>query len=192
MNAAGMWRLPRPPAAPGNYRPGTLLSRLHADLPGFECVRIDGAAAEFSSAKRGLAFRVDERVESHFLMHVVVAQFSFAIAATSGGPARIRVRHTGALARRGVEFIGAAEEAVLSSLRTDATLIAALMPLDFTHCEIIRDGTGWRVRLQHYGASEVVGRVPMLRRYVPLPAVQRDALLATFAAADSVLKRFAR
>jgi hypothetical protein len=171
---------------------GTLLSRLHADLPGFECRRIDAAAAEFSCADRGLTFRVDEVVESHFLMHVVVAQFTFAIPTTLGGTARIRVSHTGALVRRGVEFIGAAEnQAVVSSLRTDATLIAALMPLDFTHCEIVRDCAGWRVRLQHFGASEVVGRVPMLRRYVPLAAAQRDALLATFAAADRVLRQYA-
>jgi hypothetical protein len=173
---------------PANYRPGALLARLGADLGTCERRVLEATAAEFSSAPLGLTFEVRERVETHFLMHIVVAQFVFAIPGAGAGSERIRIRHRGALMRTGVEFIatdGAC--AVIPHLQADQNLSAALIPLDFTHCELTRDGSGWRMHLQHYGASEVVGRVPALRRYVPLVPEQRTALLASFAATQRVL-----
>jgi hypothetical protein len=133
-------------------------------------------AARFSTA--ALTFDVREIVDRHFLMHTVIAQFEFLIAAPGPASSRIRVRHRGALRRQGIEFEGNGHE--VTALQRDGDLAAALMPLDFTRCAILGAPSGWRIELQHYGASEVVGRIPALSRYVPLIASQRESMLAAF------------
>jgi hypothetical protein len=170
------------------YRPGRLLARLHGDFRGFDRQDTDSGAARFSTAAEKMAFAVREIVDRHFLMHTVIAQFEYSVAAASPARSHIRVRHRGALTRSGIEFEArAGDEATVVALQADDELTAALMPLDFTHCELFSAPSGWRIELQHYGASEVVGRIAALSRYVPLIASQRESLLAAFRGFERVL-----
>ncbi|WP_259767086.1 DUF3156 family protein, partial [Pseudomonas protegens] len=65
-----------------------------------------------------------------------------------------------------------------------------LLPLDFKHLELWRDEQGWQVRLEHFGASEVVNRLPGFRRYIRLSAQQRAALLGSFTELYKLLREF--
>jgi hypothetical protein len=170
------------------YQPGRLLAQLHGDLRGFDRQDTGCGSARFSATGPAMAFAVRERVDVQFLMHTTIAQFEYVVAVPSPAHSHIRVRHRGALRRRGVDFAAVAgDDAVVSALREDAELAAALMPLDFTRCELISEPSGWCVELEHYGASEVVGRIPALSRYVPLIASQRESLLAAFRGFERVL-----
>jgi hypothetical protein len=161
------------------YLPGRLLARLHGDFRDFDRQDTKHGAARFSTS--AMAFAVREIVERNFLMHTVIAQFEYSVAARSPAQSHIRVRHRGALTRRGIEFdAGRGGGAAVTALQADDELAAALMPLDFTRCEILSEPSGWRIELQHYGASEVVGRIPSLSRYIPLIEPQRESLLAAF------------
>jgi hypothetical protein len=161
------------------YLPGRLLTRLHRDLRDFDRQDTGDGLARFSTS--AMAFAVREIVDRNFLMHTVIAQFEYSVAAPSPARSHIRVRHRGALTRRGIEFdVAAGDAAAIHALQADDELAAALMPLDFTRCELLSEPSGWRIELQHYGASEVVGRIPALSRYVPLIDSQRESLLASF------------
>ncbi|ERZ32635.1 hypothetical protein BANRA_02856 [Pseudomonas aeruginosa] len=61
------------------------------------------------------------------------------------------------------------------------------MPLDFRSLRLCRDDRGWTVSLEHLGACEVVNRFPAYRRYIPLVAEQRLALLGAFAQLQHLL-----
>jgi hypothetical protein len=161
------------------YLAGRVLARLHGDFRDFDRQDTGDGAAHFSTS--AMTFAVREIVERHFLMHTVIAQFEYSVAAPNPTQSHIRVRHRGALTRRGIEFdAGLGGVAAVAALQADDELAAALMPLDFTRCEIFGERSGWRIELQHYGASEVVGRIPSLSRYIPLIEPQRASLLAAF------------
>ncbi|NDM57584.1 DUF3156 family protein, partial [Klebsiella pneumoniae] len=69
----------------------------------------------------------------------------------------------------------------------DRVLLEQLMPLDFRSLRLCRDDRGWTVSLEHLGACEVVNRFPAYRRYIPLVAEQRLALLGAFAQLQRLL-----
>jgi hypothetical protein len=98
------------------------------------------------------------------------------------GNRRIAIRHCGTWRREGI--ICTPEFAHVSS---DAALVRALLPLDFTRCELIQDAMGWQCQLTHFGASEVVFRTPPLRQYVRITREQVDSMLAAFSALARLL-----
>lgn len=69
---------------------------------------------------------------------------------------------------------------LLQRLCRDRRLLEVLLPLDFKRLELCRDERGWQVTLEHFGASEVVNRLPGMRRYIRLNTEQREALLGSF------------
>lgn len=166
---------------------GRLIQQLRANLGELEFVALEEGCGEFRCATDGLSFRVHEHLDSRFLLQILSADFSLRVPRREGCEGQILVQHTGALRRRGVAFqlaprSPAACEPLRRRLQADDRLTAALMPLDFTHCRIIAQHDALELRLRHFAASEVVGQLPRFRRYVPLHAAQRDALLATLRA----------
>jgi hypothetical protein len=75
----------------------------------------------------------------------------------------------------------------MALLQQDRDLHTALMPLDFKRCELIADENGWRLEIEHFAASEVVGSFPPFRRYIRLLSTQKLALLAVMAAVRRVV-----
>jgi hypothetical protein len=177
--------LSRPPA---DYRPGALLQHLRGDLAGFEVEWLAPARARFATP--GFEFQVAEIVEPQMLMHVVSSEFSCRYrAAAPAQRTRISARHRGAWRRTGVAFeeeIGASQS-LLERLAANDVLLRALATLDFTHWQLEGRDSGWQLTVRHFGASEVVGRMPAFRRYVRLERTQRDALLASMQAVGSML-----
>ena len=181
--------------APAGYRPGALLAKLRQDLARLEYEPVDDARARFRCTDLGLDFLAEERVHAQFLMHVVTTSFSYQLPCEGGEPARIRLRHRGAWTRQGLECLvadGAEDVSIQEAARrlaSDARLLAAMRPLDFTDFELERQATGWVAKLVHYGASEVVYRFPSTRQYVRLVPEQLQALLQTFARLSDVLRQ---
>ncbi|MGC4029925.1 MAG: DUF3156 family protein [Steroidobacteraceae bacterium] len=159
------------------HLPGMLLARLRHDLHALHFQMLGESSARFHDSARDLEFTVEEQVEKHFLLRVVTARFIYRVPASAAGNRRLRLRHTGAWKRTGIDCTPPH-----AAFTADADLARALLPLDFTHCELVQDAAGWQCRLTHYGASEVIGRFPPLRRYLRLPAPQLAALLDVFAA----------
>ncbi len=61
------------------------------------------------------------------------------------------------------------------------------MGLDFKRLHIALSGHQWQVGLEHIGGSEVVNRMPVFRRYIPLSDAQRAGLLTVLAGLQRVL-----
>ena len=171
----------------GSHVAGRLLPQLSNDLAGLEFVALAPGAGEFRCAADGLVFQVQEHLDARLLLQIVSVDFTLQVPNVDGCLGQILVRHTGHLRRSGVAYLPAPRTAdsckpLIVRLQADESLRAALMPLDFTQCRINAGKTSLELRLRHFAASEVVGQLPRFRRYVPLHAAQRDALLATFRA----------
>jgi hypothetical protein len=172
----------------------SLISRLRNDLRHLECEQLDDTCAVFRATDPRLEFQARARVEAQFLMQVVTTEFSYPIARSDPGSNRLVIRHRGSWKRTGITCIASehsddATRALAQRLSSDAELASALMPLDFTQCDLTQDTQGWRVRVVHFGASEVVYRLPPLRQYVRLAPAQIDALLAGFRAFQRLIQR---
>lgn len=76
---------------------------------------------------------------------------------------------------------------LIERIQHDAALNAALLPLDFKRCMLTRNEAGWQVEIEHFGASEVVNRLPSMRRYIRLTPEQRQALLNDLAELQALL-----
>lgn len=189
--------------APRGYRPGATLARLRQELGqdrvGAECEPAGSSALACRSAD-GLQFTVRERIDAVFLAHTVSCEFRLplaldvaAAAANPGSdPARIVIRHTGAVRRQGIACQVAGPDdgslaAIARRLQDDAALQAALLPLDFRRCELRLEDGSWQLCIEHFGASEVVTNIPPMRRYIRLIAPQRQALLHSLRACQAVL-----
>jgi hypothetical protein len=191
--------------APSGYRPGALSAKVRLDLRDLESQVVSATCVRFRSRDPDIEFVAEEQVEPQFLMHVVTTRFSCRVAGDSNGRQRMRIRHRGTWKRTGIECAvaadaragadsdadaGAAADAgtrqLCARLADSPELTAALLPLDFTDCELLPVADGWEVRIVHFGASEVVYRVPPIRQYVRLPRDQLNALLQTFAVLRSI------
>ncbi|MBP5112070.1 DUF3156 family protein [Pseudomonas protegens] len=181
--------------APSGYRPGLTLGQLRRDLAGLDFTPRSQVQGGFHCPQNGLRFEVQERAQAQFLMHIVACEWRLPVPCDTARQARIRLRHTGTIRRQGVAArLLTGEDAewapLLQRLCSDQRLLEHLLPLDFKHLELRRDAQGWQVHLEHFGASEVVNRLPGFRRYIRLSAEQRAALLGSFTELYKLLRDF--
>jgi len=173
-------------APPRGYMVGATLARVAHDLSGLRKEALSPECWRFDQPGASWHFDVLERVAPQFLLHIVSSRFIMPVANSEAGHARIRLTHSGAWRRSGLNWnIKRGEQALLQSLITrlnaDEILYAALMALDFHVFELIQDNTGWRVETEPYGASEVVVRFPAMRRYIRLSREQAQHLINALA-----------
>jgi hypothetical protein len=167
---------------PPGYSPGVTLGRALADLQGtFVAGEVDKAGTVLGFSEGSLSCEVRESVERHFLMHIVGLEFALHVPAVAVPGARIRVRNTGLLFRTGIACVVPAQfrtmlKPLMERIESDRELENALMKLDFRRCEINGSEQGWTVRIEPYGASEVVNRMPSFRRYIRLGREQAGAM----------------
>ncbi|WP_199053466.1 DUF3156 family protein [Aquitalea sp. ASV15] len=181
------------PRLPQGYRPGETLARLQRDLSGLDYLGEEGGCRRYALPGSNWSVLVSEVVDSQLLLHTVSCRFSLQLPlAGPARPCRLAFNHRGSWRRSGIAcrlLRGDAEElAVLRQrLVQDADLHTALMPLDFKRCELLGDAAGWRVEIEPFAASEVVGRFPPFRRYIRLINTQKLAVLAAMAALRRLL-----
>ncbi len=179
------WRDWRPAA----YRPGATLALVRRNLAACDGEAQDG---RLLLRTKELSLEVRERVQAHLFMHIVSTEFSLFVAAPGGGrrPAWSCVTPVvcGVAASFARYAAGAGSSRCGRPCRGgDRALLEQLMPLDFRSLRLCRDDRGWTVSLEHLGACEVVNRFPAYRRYIPLVAEQRLALLGAFAQLQHLL-----
>ena len=88
---------------PPGFHPGATLARALAELRGrVEFTKTDVSKAVLHTIDGNLNFEVQERVERHFLMHIVVLEFTQNVPSDAVPGARIDVRNTGMLFRTGM------------------------------------------------------------------------------------------
>lgn len=178
---------------PPGYCPGTTLGRALDDLHGIFAVRpAENTTAVLGFVEKRLELDLREIVERHFLMHIVSLEFTLNVPAISVPGARLRVRNTGLLRRTGIvcavpaSYCGGLKQ-LAARIGNDREVRDTLMKLDFRRCEIDGSETGWTVRIEPFGASEVVNRMPSFRRYIRLAQEQAELLVAAFSAFGRVL-----
>lgn len=179
------WRDWRPAA----YRPGATLALVRRNLAACDGEAQDG---RLLLRTKELSLEVRERVQAHLFMHIVSTEFSLFVAAPGGGAGQPGAASRRLLAASRHPLQGTQRErarAVAGGLAGggDRVLLEQLMPLDFRSLRLCRDDRGWTVSLEHLGACEVVNRFPAYRRYIPLVAEQRLALLGAFAQLQRLL-----
>ncbi|WP_079389916.1 DUF3156 family protein [Pseudomonas aeruginosa] len=179
------WRDWRPAA----YRPGATLALVRRNLAACDGEAQDG---RLLLRTKELSLEVRERVQAHLFMHIVSTEFSLFVAAPGGAAGQPGAASRRLLAASRHPLQGTQRErarAVAGGLAGggDRVLLEQLMPLDFRSLRLCRDDRGWTVSLEHLGACEVVNRFPAYRRYIPLVAEQRLALLGAFAQLQRLL-----
>lgn len=180
------WRDWRPAA----YRPGATLALVRRNLAACDGEAQDG---RLLLRTKELSLEVRERVQAHLFMHIVSTEFSLFVAAPGGPPASLELRHAGCLRRRGILCkvrSGSGLEPLREALQggggrpglagaAHAAGLPELAPLPRRQGLDREPGTP--------GACEVVNRFPAYRRYIPLVAEQRLALLGAFAQLQRLL-----
>jgi len=184
--------LHRPPTG---YCPGRTLASALADFKGvFSPLSVETASAVLAVCDDTMTIEARECVERHFQMHVVSLEMTLTVAARVEPGIRIDIRNTGMLFRTGVACkVRAGKSSTVEDLSGmitgDPELVKALMVLDFRRCSLESSSEGWIVRIEPFGASEVVNRMPSFRRYIRLSTEQNQALLGAFRALRSILTR---
>ncbi len=176
------------------YRKGETLARALLDLGGRCFGERDGAQADLVTTDGALSFHVREKVHSQFMMHVVTLEFALRVPGAPAGTGMVNISHTGMLRRRALEFKvkrGAHGDfqPLLVTLSASSALSEALMALDFQSCQVHADARGYSICIEHYAASEVVSRMPALRRYIRLTQPQSGALLGALIALRALLQK---
>lgn len=180
------------PRNPSGYRPGYTLDQVRRNLQAAEWLLVQPTLAEFKCSDSGQIVQVQERVESHLLMHVVFIEFHLQIKAAFQGALRLEMRHTGAMRRTGLTCLFKSGDKSMFSqaeagLLQDSALVDALMPLDFKRLSVECTAGQWRVVIEHVGGSEVVNRMPTFRRYIQISQEQRGYLWRSFARLEETL-----
>ena len=164
------------------HRPGDVIACALKELTGrveIRSVSADGAVLILPS---GLRCEVRERVERHFLMHIVALEFTVRVPGVAALGATVDIRHTGAIFRRGIACdVSARHRPGLAELTGriagEAELAAALLGLDFRRCRLKNGEAGWSILIEPYGGSQVVNRKPSFRRYIRLGDRHAEALV---------------
>jgi len=183
-----LWNKP-----PSGYAAGTTLRRIQTELQGrLTTVSTEGTRAQLE--EKGGRFRcvVEERVEAHFMMHVVTAEFVLHVPAAVAPGAKLSLQNSGIIRKTGIRCRTSRRwqeelKQLCAALEQDTAVGAALMGLNFRNCQIEATEAGWTVRLEPYGGSEVVNRLPAFRRYIRLGQQQVDYLVLALDALNRVL-----
>ena len=199
MGAAGLlrgsWRRLRTgPAVPG-YQPGATLARVLREIePEASGVLADDGTNVALDTRFGADMALlRERVERHFLMHIVNVELVLRVASVQPARGVIRLHHEGTFRRGALAFRlkGAHDDhcaALAQRVCDDAAVRAALLGLDQRRIEIVGHGHAWELRIEPFGGCDVVNRMPAMRRAIRLGEVQARALRQAAAALVVALK----
>jgi len=145
----------------------------------------------FQAEGEQVELSVAERVERHFLMHLVGVELVMPVPAEPLPEVVLEIRNTGVITRTGIACRSSSEWGGLDDLKrkieSDTDLVNALMVFDFRRIVVRSDG-GWQVIIEPYGACEIANRMPSFRRYVRLGSDNVKAMARVFLALRRILR----
>lgn len=170
---------------PADYRSGVTLERAVRELRAvFRVDDGDPSRLTLRTAAGEREILAHERVERHFLMHIVGIELAMQVAAVSLPGAAVEIRNTGILRRTGIRCVsstaGVGLNQFMATIEADHALREVLMKLDFRRIRLRGVPGGWEIRIEPYGACEVVNRMPSFRRYIKMGVEQAEAVAQTF------------
>lgn len=158
-----------------------ILNAIARDLAGWPLTAID----------KGYRLQLNEQLQVEIKIHskrlfmasVLSSRFSCygLFNQTRTDICRIEVHQPGWLRRKPVEFRSrhSKGQAVAAHLNLFDNLRNTLSELDYRRIELTLDHQGWRCTIEPWAASEVICRMPPIRRYLRLDKNQRMILLST-------------
>lgn len=174
-----IWQRLNKKRLPAGYQQGLTLNRIERDILPYQCEW--GAPGELLiHPQASLTIRVTERVKTLFMAFIVFSRFSVTGRCGSAINAQITVKTRGSLKQKHVHFISKDEEgqAVVNLLKEYSIIAQTLEELDFNYFHlVIKDGV-WHCEIEPFTASEMVCRMPAIRRYLRLTPEQRHRLLS--------------
>lgn len=156
-----------------------MLTALARDLAGWPLSQdSDGFQLQLDKQQQ-VAIRLHTR--RLFMASIISSRFSCRGAAAQTASFRIDVHQPGWLRRRPVQFRSRqpAGQATAAWLNGFTRLCETLGELDYRSIKLEVDPHGWYCVIEPWGASEVVCRMPPLRRYLRLEQAQRVLLLSS-------------
>jgi len=157
----------------------------------YTAIARDLAGWPLTATDKGYRLQLNEqlqvKIEVHskrlFMASVLSSRFSCygSFNQTQTDVCRIQVHQPGWLRRKPVEFRSRQSkgQAVAAHLNLFDNLRKTLGELDYRRIELTLDHQGWRCTIEPWAASEVVCRMPPIRRYLRLEKYQRMVLLSS-------------
>lgn len=171
-----------------------LMNAVSRDLHGWNTEKLtEQSAALHLDASTRVTFSV--RQKRLFMASIQSCEFSIEGALNRPLQGSLRARQSGWFTRQPVTFRAkrCGDAALLAAhLNTFPALQQTLSELDYRYFTLSLCGETWRCTLEPWAASEVVCRLPPLRRYLRLERHQRMLLLSVMGMISQAMARWER
>jgi|GEM_PF-359444 len=181
---------------PSGYVAGSVLQRIAKELDGrFKVAGRNGNSLRLIEKDGRFSCCVAERVEAHFMMHIVATQLTLDIPAPKNLDVILKINNSGWFRRTGIRCLAPRQKReewadLCAAVEQDKNLQTALHALNFRTCQIRGTESGWQVLIEPFGGSEVVNRLPSFRRYLRLGHEQTDSLVLGLLSLNRILCQF--
>ncbi len=155
-----------------------LMNAVQRDLAGWPCEKLSERSA-LLRLNNATAVTFSVRQKRLFMASIHSCEFVVEGPVTRPVRGKIRAHQSGWWKRQPIRFIGGkGSEALAGYLNGFPNLQQTLSELDYRRFSLTFNGRGWRCSIEPWAASEVVCKMPPLRRYLRLEAQQRMLLLS--------------
>ena len=167
-----------------------LMNAVQRDLAGWPSEKLSESSAMLRlNDATAVIFSV--RQKRLFMASIHSCEFVVEGPVTRPARGKIRAHQSGWLKRQPIRFIGSKESAELAGyLNGFPNLQHTLSELDYRRFSLTFDDRGWRCCIEPWAASEVVCKMPPLRRYLKLEAQQRMLLLSVLAMINQAVSQW--
>lgn len=169
-----------------------LMNAVQRDLAGWPCEKLSERSA-LLRLNNATAVTFSVRQKRLFMASIHSCEFVVQGPVTRPVRGKIRAHQSSWWKRQPIRFIGGkGSEALAGYLNGFPNLQQTLSELDYRRFSLTFNGRGWRCSIEPWAASEVVCKMPPLRRYLRLEAQQRMLLLSVLAMTDQAVSQWMR
>ena len=167
-----------------------LMNAVLRDLGGWHSEKLSERSAVLHlSATADVTFSV--RQKRLFMASIQSCEFAIEGPVSRPCSGKIRARQSGWLRRQPVTFSGGKEaDAVARYLNGFPNLRQTLSELDYRRFSFVISDERWCCRIEPWAASEVVSKMPPLRRYLRLEKNQRMLLLSVMSMLNQAMNQW--
>ncbi|MEQ4530641.1 MAG: DUF3156 family protein [Mixta sp.] len=166
-----------------------LLNAVERDLTGWPLIRAARQISLKLSSEVGVQVKVKEK--RLFMAAIQSCEFTVSGRCALGQSIRLTARQPGWLRRQPVRFCVSGHPAhpLAAHFNQFNSLRQTVSELDYRRFELVVTPGRWRCAVEPWTASEVICRLPPLRRYLRLEPHQRMLLLSTLHMVAQAMRR---